>query len=158
MGNSKKISILIADDHAITRDGIKTLLELYDDFDLIGEAKNGKEAIDLCLRSYPDVVLMDLEMPVLSGVEAIIKIKKSRPDTKIIALSSFADKKLVKDAIKAGATSYIIKNISRLDLTASMILFTPLRLKVMVAESPKTRASQFSRVSTIPSTGIFAPR
>jgi NarL family two-component system response regulator LiaR len=110
--NNKNIRVIIADDHTITRDGIKTLLSIYKDFNLIGEATNGREAISLCKKLNPDVVLMDLDMPVMDGVSAIRSIIENNPDTKIVALTSFGDKKLVGDAIKAGATSYIIKNVS----------------------------------------------
>jgi len=141
MNEAKKVRILVADDHAITRDGLKTLIGLYDDFELIDEAKNGKEAVDLCLELCPDVVLMDLEMPVMGGIEAIGEIKKHNPDTKVIALSSFADNKMVKDAIKAGAISYIIKNISPHELAGCIrdahsgkSCFSPEATEVMVSE------------------------
>ncbi len=116
MEGSDNIRILIADDHAITRDGLKTILKLNDDLRLVGEATNGKEAVDLCKELCPDVVLMDLEMPVQDGVSAIDDIMRNNPDTKIIALSSFVDNKLIKNAIKAGAKSYIIKNVSPQEL------------------------------------------
>jgi two-component system, NarL family, response regulator LiaR len=116
MEESKNISILIADDHAITRDGLKTMLKVNDDLRLVGEAVNGREAVELCNELCPDVVLMDLDMPVQNGVSAIDDIMRNNPDTKIIALSSFVDSKLIKNAIKAGARSYIIKNISPREL------------------------------------------
>lgn len=117
MKKSKVIRILIADDHSITRSGLKTILSVYDDLSLVGEAKNGVEAIDMCNKVNPDIVLMDLDMPVMDGVTAIIKIRKKYPDIKIIALTSFVDKQLVRDALNAGAISYIIKNISPNELT-----------------------------------------
>jgi len=150
MNDTKKIRILVADDHAITRDGLRTLISLYDDFDLISEAANGKEAVDLCRELCPDVVLMDLEMPVLGGIEAIKEIKKHNPETKIIALSSFADNKLVKDTIKAGALSYIIKNVSTCELAGCIrdarngkSCFSPEVTAVMVSEinSPSSGVS-----------------
>jgi NarL family two-component system response regulator LiaR len=112
MSGLKKMKIIIADDHAITRDGIKTLLKIHEDIELVGEAKNGKEAIELCSKLKPDVILMDLEMPILDGVTAIGTIREKDPDIKIIALTSFTDKKLIGDALRAGAISYIVKNIS----------------------------------------------
>jgi NarL family two-component system response regulator LiaR len=112
MIKGKKIKIVIADDHSITRDGIKILLKIQDDIELIGEASNGKEAIELCSKLKPDVVLMDLQMPLLNGIDAIRAIREKNPGIKLIALTSFADKKLVGDALRAGAISYIVKNIS----------------------------------------------
>ena len=109
---SKNIRILIADDHSITRSGIKTLISVYDDLTLVGEAANGAEAITMCDEVSPDVILMDIYMPVIDGIEATVKIREKYPNIKIIALTSYVDKKLVKDILKAGAISYIIKNIS----------------------------------------------
>ena len=109
---SKNIRILIADDHSITRSGIKTFISVYDDLTLVGEAANGAEAITMCDEVSPDVILMDINMPVIDGIEATVKIREKYPNIKIIALTSYVDKKLVKDILKAGAISYIIKNIS----------------------------------------------
>ncbi len=120
MKKSKVIRILVADDHSITRSGLKTILSVYDDLSLVGEAKNGIEAINMCKKVNPDVVLMDLDMPVMDGITATIKIRKIYPDIKIIALTSFVDKQLVRDALNAGAISYIIKNISPDELTSSI--------------------------------------
>ncbi len=112
MKKDKNIRVLVADDHSITRSGIKTLLAIYDDLEYIGEANNGKEAVEMCKKIKPDVVLMDLDMPLMDGVDATNIIKEENPDIKIVALTSFAEKKLVAEAIKAGATSYILKNVS----------------------------------------------
>jgi len=109
---SKNIRILIADDHSITRSGIKTFISVYDDLTLVGEAANGAEAITMCDEVSPDVILMDINMPIIDGIEATVKIREKYPNIKIIALTSYVDKKLVKDILKAGAISYIIKNIS----------------------------------------------
>ena len=109
---SKNIRILIADDHSITRNGIKTFISVYDDLTLVGEAANGAEAIAMCDEVSPDVILMDINMPIIDGIEATVKIREKYPNIKIIALTSYVDKKLVKDILKAGAISYIIKNIS----------------------------------------------
>ena len=109
---SKNIRILIADDHLITRNGIKTFISVYDDLTLVGEAANGAEAITMCDEVSPDVILMDIDMPVIDGIEATVKIREKCPNIKIIALTSYVDKKLVTGILKAGAISYIIKNIS----------------------------------------------
>ena len=108
----QSIRILLADDHSITRNGLKTILSLYDDIVLVGEANNGKDAIKICKKTNPDIILMDLDMPIMDGVSATGVIRKECPGVRVIALTSFADKKLVRNAIKAGVSSYIVKNIS----------------------------------------------
>ena len=108
----QSIRILLADDHSITRNGLKTILSLYDDMVLVGEASNGMDAIKICKKTNPDIILMDLDMPIMDGVSATGIIRKECPGVKVIALTSFTDKKLVNNAIKAGASSYIVKNIS----------------------------------------------
>jgi len=108
----QSIRVMVVDDHAITRDGIKTLFSIYDDLVFAGEAGNGRDAVDISEKNRPDVILMDLELPILDGISAIKQIKTVNPGVKIIALTSFTDKRMVKDAIKAGACGYIIKNIS----------------------------------------------
>ena len=108
----QSIRILLADDHSITRNGLKTILSLYDDIVLVGEASNGMDAIKICKKTNPDIILMDLDMPIIDGVSATGIIRKECPGVKVIALTSFTDKKLVNNAIKAGASSYIVKNIS----------------------------------------------
>ncbi len=116
MKKEKIIKILVVDDHSITREGIKTLLSIYDDLMYIGEAANGQEAVEACKKLRPDVVLMDMDMPILDGVSATKTIKAENKDVKILALTSFADKKLIRDAIQAGASGYIVKNISPAEL------------------------------------------
>lgn len=111
-GKKQGIRILLADDHSITRNGLKTILSLYDDMVLVGETSNGNDAIKICKKTNPDIILMDLDMPIMDGVSATGIIKKECPGVKVIALTSFTDKKLVRNAIKAGASSYIVKNIS----------------------------------------------
>lgn len=120
MNSKSNIKILVVDDHAITRNGIKTLLSVYDDMDLAGEASNGREAVKACKDLRPDIVLMDMDMPILNGIEATKSIKGYDPNIKIIALSSFSDKKYVSEAIKAGATSYILKNISPAEIVKTI--------------------------------------
>ncbi|MFC2159419.1 response regulator [Actinomycetota bacterium] len=106
------IKIIVVDDHPLVRHGIKTLIDGYDDLDLIAEAENGKEALKLCEKYSPDIILMDMVMPELDGAETTRQILKRWPDIKIIALTSFNEKDLIIKAIKAGAKNYILKNIS----------------------------------------------
>ena len=106
------IKVLIVDDHAMVRHGINTLLGVYDDIEVIGEAENGREALEMCEKYKPDIVLMDLIMPEVNGIEATRKILKNWSSIKVIVVTSFIDKKLIEDSLKAGAIGYVLKNIS----------------------------------------------
>ena len=114
------IKVLIVDDHSLVRKGIKTILSIYDDIEVIGEAENGKEALEICGKCLPDVVLMDLIMPEINGIEATKKILESWPTIKVVTLTSFVDKKLIEDSLKAGAIGYVLKNISGENLVATI--------------------------------------
>jgi len=106
------IKVLIVDDHPLVRQGINALLGIYDDMEVIGEAENGREALEMCEKYKPDIVLMDLIMPEVNGIEATREILKKWSSIKIITLTSFIDKKLIEDSLKAGAIGYVLKNIS----------------------------------------------
>jgi two-component system, NarL family, response regulator LiaR len=112
----KKISVFIVDDHAIVRQGLRTFLELQEDIAVIGEATNGREAVEMIARLGPDVVLMDLIMPELDGISATRQVRALQPSTQVIALTSFVEDDKVIPAIQAGACSYILKDISPEDL------------------------------------------
>lgn len=112
MQESEKISVLIVDDHDMLREGLSTFLGAFEDLTLVGEANNGIRAIQQCRELKPDVVLMDLVMPGMDGVAAIESIHRAQPEIQIIALSSFGEERLVRSALNAGATSYLLKNIS----------------------------------------------
>ncbi len=119
MGN-QPIQVLIVDDHTMVRQGMKALLQEYEDIHVIGEAANGLKAIELVDRLKPDVVLIDLAMPVMDGVEAIKRIMAAHPDQRIIVLTSYAgDDKLVP-VIKAGAMGYIVKDAQPEELIQSI--------------------------------------
>ncbi|WNS76709.1 response regulator transcription factor [Bacillus sp. DTU_2020_1000418_1_SI_GHA_SEK_038] len=105
------IRVLIADDHHVVRRGLVFFLKTQAEIDIVGEAKNGKEAIDLAAKLCPDIVLMDLEMPVLNGIEATREIKKQYPEIKVMMLTSFSDQDHVIPAIEAGASGYQLKDI-----------------------------------------------
>ena len=107
---SKKVTVLICDDHALFREGVKTILSSQPDFEVVGEAEDGKEGIDLAARLQPDVVLMDISMPVLKGFEATRRIKKARPDVKVLILSVYDDEDLVARCLDAGASGYVLKD------------------------------------------------
>ena len=104
------IRIIIADDHAVVRQGLRMFLGLDDDFEVIGEAANGAEAIDLTRTLQPDVVLMDLLMPVMDGITAIREIRREMPDIEVIALTSVLEDASVVGAVKAGAIGYLLKD------------------------------------------------
>lgn len=111
-----KISVLIVDDHPIVRQGLRTLLELHDDILVVGEAVNGASAVELTARFHPDVVLMDLVMPDLDGISATRQICALGQATKVIALTSFVEDDKVIAAIQAGASSFLLKDVSPVDL------------------------------------------
>lgn len=106
------IRILLADDHTVVRSGLSAVLAMQDDFKIVGEAGDGEEALRLCERLHPDVILMDLLMPKLDGVAATKAIKERWPQIQVIALTSFKEKEYVEGALKAGANGYLLKNVS----------------------------------------------
>jgi DNA-binding NarL/FixJ family response regulator len=105
------IKILIADDHHVVRRGLVFFLKTQKDIEVIGEAKNGQEAVEMTKRLKPDLVLMDLDMPIMDGIEATKQIKADLPDMKIMILTSFSDQDHVIPAIEAGASGYQLKDI-----------------------------------------------
>ena len=104
-----KIRLILVDDHVVVRQGLKMVLELEDDLEIVAEASDGKAALDMVANYRPDVVLMDLLMPVMTGVEAIRAIKKDYPDVEVVALTSVLEDRLVIDAVEAGAAGYLLK-------------------------------------------------
>lgn len=116
----RPIRVLIADDHGVVREGLRAYLELEPDITVVGEARDGAEAVRQCLELNPDVVLMDLVMPQVDGVEATGQIKQHRPSTHVIILTSFLDDERVVPAIRAGATSYLLKDVAATDLARAI--------------------------------------
>lgn len=112
----QNIRLLIVDDHAVVRKGLRGFLELMDGFEVVGEGSNGAEAVSFAQQLQPDVVLMDLIMPEMDGIEATRRIMISNPEIKILILSSFGDDDNVFPAIQAGALGYVLKDISPEDL------------------------------------------
>ncbi len=112
----KKIRVLVADDHSVVRSGLRLFMLAFSDLELVGEAENGNQAIEFCRLYEPDVVLMDLMMPDISGVEATREISIKFPKTKVLVLTSFPEQQLVHDAIAAGAIGYMLKTASAQDL------------------------------------------
>ena len=104
------IRVLLVDDHAVVRRGLRGFLELLKDFDVVGEAENGREGVTAADRLVPDVVLMDLLMPEMGGLEAIAAIKQSHPEIEIVAVTSFIEEEKVTSALEAGASGYLLKD------------------------------------------------
>ncbi len=114
------ISVLIVDDHAVVRQGLRTFLELQADMEVVGEAPDGEAALEYVERLVPDVVLMDLMMPKMDGIEAIRRIRGLSPTTRVIALTSFVDDSKVFGSVKAGAAGYLLKDVQRQDLASAI--------------------------------------
>ena len=108
----KPIRVMIVDDHAMLRKGLYVFLMSYPDLKLVGEAANGKEALTLCATVQPDVVLMDLMMPMMDGITATRLIRTDFPEIQVIALTSFGEERLIKNVLEAGALSYLFKKVS----------------------------------------------
>jgi two-component system, NarL family, response regulator LiaR len=105
------IRVMIVDDHNVVRSGLSAFLMAFDDLQLVGEASNGAEALRLCEKFHPDVVLMDLVMPIMDGAAATKAIRERFPDIQILALTSFKEQDLVQGALEAGAIGYLLKNL-----------------------------------------------
>ena len=110
------IKILIVDDHEVVRDGLSVMMEREEDFTVVGEARNGKEAVEKASSLRPDVVLMDLRMPEMDGVEAMRQIRAAQDDVKFLVLTTYDTDEYIFDAIEAGAKGYLLKDASREDL------------------------------------------
>jgi NarL family two-component system response regulator LiaR len=106
------IKVVIVDDHMLVRSGLEAVLAAFDDIKVVEQADSGEEAVRLCREACPDVVLMDLVMPGMSGVDATQEVLKSCPEAKVIALTSFTDDGLIEATLRAGAIGYLMKNVS----------------------------------------------
>ena len=115
-----KTRIMLVDDHAVVRSGLGAFLSVHPDLELVGEAENGEQAVARAGLLQPDVILMDLMMPVMDGVAAIAAIKKQHAAIQIIALTSFQEDELVQNALRAGAVGYLMKNVSARELAAAI--------------------------------------
>ena len=115
-----KIRVLIADDHAILREGLRALLNLTDDIEVVGEAVDGRQAVDLARQLDPDVVLLDIAMPGLGGLEAAIEMRKEGLRPKILILSQYEDREYVRRLLKAGVSGYLLKKSAGAELANSI--------------------------------------
>jgi NarL family two-component system response regulator LiaR len=112
MSEAQPIRVLIVDDHSMVRTGLATFIRVKPDLELVGEARDGQQALRLCEQLQPDVILMDLVMPRMDGVAATRAIRQRWPAVQILALTSFKDKDMVQDALRAGAIGYLLKDVS----------------------------------------------
>ncbi|UCD43556.1 MAG: response regulator transcription factor [Chloroflexota bacterium] len=115
-----KIRLVIVDDHPVVRDGLRGMLEGQPDFEVVGEAANGQEAVQLAASLRPEVMLMDLRMPVMDGVAALEKIQTSSPTVKVLVLTTYDSDADILPAIEAGAVGYLLKDTSREDLYSAI--------------------------------------
>ncbi len=115
-----RVSVLVVDDHALMRSGLRTLIDGTLDLHVVGTANDGREALDRVAELAPQVVLMDLSMPVMDGVEATAAITRAHPDVQVLVLSSFADEVRVLDALDAGASGYVLKDTRPAELLAGI--------------------------------------
>lgn len=118
--NPKKISILLADDHSVVRQGFRRILESQADMEIVGEAANGREAIERATKLLPDVVVMDVAMPELNGIEATRRLMEASPRTRVLALSMHKDAVYVREILRAGARGYLLKDAIDADLLAAV--------------------------------------
>lgn len=117
---SESIRVLLADDHDLVRQGLKTALRAHADFNVIAEARDGEEAVREAKKQKPDLVVMDVRMPKLSGIEACREIRSAIPETNVLILTSYGDERAVMAAILAGASGFILKEVNTVDLIAAM--------------------------------------
>lgn len=116
----RKIRVLIADDHVVLREGLHSLLSKYDDVEVVGEASDGLEALDKTMELQPDVVLMDIAMPRLGGLEAALELRQRRLPAKVLVLTQYDNKEYVFQMLKAGAAGYIVKKAAATELVSAI--------------------------------------
>src|SRR5512140_2980962 len=117
---SQPIRVMLVDDHTMVRRGLATFLKVFDDLQLAGEAENGAEAIQQCAEIRPDVVLMDMVMPGMDGVSATRAIRQEFPTVQVIALTSFKEGELIRNALEAGAIGYLLKDVTADELAGAI--------------------------------------
>jgi two-component system, NarL family, response regulator LiaR len=120
MNPSQPIRVMLVDDHAMVRRGLATFLKVFDDLELAGEADSGEVAVKLCAQILPDVVLMDLMMPGMDGATATHLIRQQFPEVQVVALTSFKEEELIRNALQAGAIGYLLKDVSADELARAI--------------------------------------
>lgn len=142
------IRVLLADDQALFREGLETLLSVHQDIQVVGQAANGQDAVDQALKFRPDVILMDMQMPILNGVSATHRIKQSIPGCRVIVLTTFDDKETIFDALRAGAVGYLLKDVGSAQLAES-IRRTARGDSILDPSVAAKVVAEFSRVSSL---------
>ena len=136
------IRLLIADDHALVRSGLRSMLQKEPGIEIVGEARNGREAVELCRSLRPDLVLMDVRMPDMDGLEATRAIKREHPETGVLMVTMHENRDYMLEATKAGAAGYVLKDASRNELISAV-------RRVVGAEPSNSQATQ-------PGHGVFS--
>ena len=142
------IRVLLADDQALFLEGLEILLSSQKDIQVVGQAANGQEAVDLALELRPDVILMDMQMPVLDGIGATRRVKQSLPECRVIALTTFDDKEIVFNALRAGAVGYLLKDVGSVQL-ADSIRRTARGESILDPSITSKVVAEFTRVSNL---------
>ena len=136
------IRLLIADDHALVRSGLRSMLQREPGIEIVGEARNGREAVELCCSLRPDLVLMDVRMPEMDGLEATRAVKRELPETGVLMVTMHENRDYMLEATKAGAAGYVLKDASRNELLSAV-------RRVVDAASSTSQAAQ-------PGHGVFS--
>jgi CheY-like chemotaxis protein len=149
------IRVLLVDDQALFREGLRTLLSMHEDIEVVGEAGNGQEALDAAAALRPDVILMDLRMPVLDGVAATRRLKDSGHPARVIVLTTFDDDETVFDGLRAGAVGYLLKDVSSDKLVEA--IRAAARGPAGRTRRARPAPARTGRTAVRPGTGDFAP-
>ena len=146
------IRVLLVDDQALFREGLETLLSVHKDIQIVGQASNGQEAVEVATKVHPEVVLMDVRMPILNGVRATRRLKKALPHCRVIVLTTFDDDEYVFDALRAGAVGYLLKDVASAQLVEA--IRAAARGESILEPSVAAKViAEFTRVSSmVPST------
>lgn len=142
------IRVLLADDQALFREGLETLLSIHKDIQVVGQAVNGQDAVEQALKLRPNVILMDMQMPVLNGIGATRRLKQSLPECRVIVLTTFDDKETIFDALRAGAVGYLLKDVGSAQL-ADSIRRTARGDSILDPSVAAKVVAEFSRVSSL---------
>jgi DNA-binding NarL/FixJ family response regulator len=148
------IKILLVDDHRILRQGLRSLLTVERDFDLVGEAEDGRSAVDMAHRLAPHVVVMDIGLPGLNGIEATRQIIDLQPSVRVIALSAYADRRLIAEVLKAGASGYLLKE-SAFEELSEAIRTTAARRVYLSPKIASELVDDYVRMSKEPAPSVF---